>query len=296
MKSKQLNYTWIFPALLLAGIIIWGWNNIWRSPRYFPQSVSNLVLSAHIMTMDEYNQVVDTHARPYIVQIEENPGAVLLYGSEHTRDPNDPQITDIQIKWEAFKPTIALVEGRLGFLAEGFMNPITEFGEGGLVYKLARDDGLPAYTWELQRENEVALMLAKYPKEQVALFYILRPYAGNLRYGKPEDQNAVLKQYIKERTQIPGLEDTFKNVEDIDRIWNRDFKDYPDWRDTSDEYGWPGYLDEIADAANTIRNEHLAQLIVYFVREGERVFVVAGSSHAVSLDAALHIELEQSPK
>ena len=296
MKAKRSIYIWAFPVLLLGGVIVWGWKNIWRSPPYFPQSVNEVALSAHIMTMDEYDQVIDSHVRPYVVQIEGNPGAVLLYGSEHTKSPNDPQMMDIQNRWEAFNPTVALVEGRLGFLAEGFMNPVTEFGESGWVYKLARDDSLPAYTWELQREDEVSLMLEKYPKERVALFYILRPYASNLRYGKPEDPEAILEQYIRERTKIPGLEDSFKSVEDIDYVWQRDFKDYPDWRDTSDQHGWPGYLDEIADAANIIRNEHLAKLIVYLAQKGERVFIIAGSSHAVSLDAALKSELIKNSK
>jgi hypothetical protein len=38
---------------------------------------------------------------------------------------------------------VALVEGRLGFLLPGFMDPVAAYGETGAVAALARADGLP---------------------------------------------------------------------------------------------------------------------------------------------------------
>ncbi len=295
MKITRRTYILSFFLLTLGLAVWWGWNNIWRSPAFHPADVSDVELSAHILTLDEYSEVIDEHARPYVYEVEGDKGAVLMYGAEHTRDPQDPQIPDIEREWNEFGPTVALVEGRLDFLMEGFMDPVEELGEGGWVNKLARDNGIPVYSWELPREQEVAMMLEDFPKERVALFYILRPYVGNLRFGKPDDPDAFLEEYIRERTKIPGLEGTFTSVEDIDRVWQRDFAGLPDWRDTSDQYGWPGYLQDLAYGANTVRDEHLTKLIIYLVKNGERVFVVAGSAHAVSLDDALHIELENEP-
>jgi hypothetical protein len=77
----------------------------------------------------------------------------------------------------------------------------------------------------------------------------------------------------------------------IDMIWARDFAGLPDWRETSDAHGLPGYLDELSARSNALRDEHLAAVIVDLVRRGERVFAVAGSSHAVKLDAALRAAL-----
>jgi hypothetical protein len=39
------------------------------------------------------------------------------------------------------------------------------------------------------------------------------------------------------------------------------------------------------------RDEHFARVIIHFARSGERVSAVAGSSHAVKLDAALRATL-----
>lgn len=274
--------------VLLIGLIAWwGVNNIWRSPAYYPQNVNSIPLNAHILSRSEYEALAVTHPRPYVVHLESSQGAVLLYGAEHTRDPHDPQIADIQTKWNEFSPSVALVEGRLDFLAEGFMNPVVELGEGGWVNKLARDNGIPSYTWELRREEEVALMLESFLQEQAVLYYVLRPYFSSVRFGKPADPDATLQGYIDERIRTPGLGGVIVSVADVDRIWQRDFAGWPDWRDTSDEYGWPGYLNEVSERANSIRDEHLAKLIIYLVQKGERAFVVAGSSHAVSLDSAL---------
>jgi hypothetical protein len=291
MNTQRRDYWIRLGFLVFAGILWWGWNNIWRSPPFHPQDVSDVNISAHILSLAEYSELIDSHERPYVFKVENDSGAVLFYGAEHTRDPQDPQLADIRDQWDEFDPSIALVEGRLGFLAEGFMDPVQELGEGGLVNKLARDNDVPSYSWELPREDEVALMLKNYPKERVALFYILRPYVSSVRFGKPHDPDAFVEEYIRERTKIPGLEGTFASVEDIDRVWQRDFPGLPDWRDTSDQFGWPGYLGEVADGTNTIRDEHLAKLIIFLVEKGERVFVVAGSAHAVSLDSALHAEL-----
>lgn len=52
------------------------------------------------MTMDEYEEVSNSHVRPYIFQFETAKGALLFYGSEHTMDPNDLQLEDIEKKYD----------------------------------------------------------------------------------------------------------------------------------------------------------------------------------------------------
>ena len=241
-----------------------------------------------ILTGEEYDALVDTHPRPYIVEIDaQNGGALLLYGSEHTQNPKNPQIADIQERWTNFRPTVALVESRLGFFVQGLQNPIEEYGEMGWVFSLAKKDKVSVYTWEVPREREIQYVLNQYPKEQVTLFYILRPYFSNFRYDKPDDPDTVAAGYIRERGDYPGIENTISSVEEIDMIWERDFPDEADWRDTSDQFGLPGYLGEIANSSNEARDEHFTRVIIDLVQKGERVFAIAGSSHAVKLEPAL---------
>jgi len=277
--------------LTIAILLAFASTLFWRSPDYYT-NYGSIELVVPLLTSEEYGTLVDTHPRPYIVEIEtQDGGALLFYGSEHTQNPYDPQIVDIQTRWNAFQPTVALVESRLGFFIQGFQNPIKEYGEMGWAFSLARKDKVIAYTWEAPREREIQYALKEYSKEQVALFYILRPYFSNFRFGKPDDPDAVAEGYIRERSDYPGIENTISSVEQIDAIWQRDFPDETDWRDTSDQFGLPGYLEDIAVRTNEARDEHFARVIIDMVQKGERVFAIAGSSHAVKLEPALRATL-----
>jgi hypothetical protein len=284
----MLKYRNFFIVILAITILLVTVSTLfWRSPDYYTD-YGTIELAAPILTSEEYGELVNTHPRPYIVELQtQTSGALLLYGSEHTQDPNDPQIADIQTRWNGFQPTVALVESRLGFFIQGFQNPVEEYGEMGWAFALARKYDVPVYTWEVPRELEIQYVLEDFPKEQVALFYVLRPYFSNFRYGKPDDPNKVAEGYVRERSNYQGIENEITSVEQIDAIWQRDFPNDSDWRDTSDQFGLPGYLGEIAALSNQVRDEHFARVILDLVQKGERVFAIAGSSHAVKLESTL---------
>lgn len=153
--SKILTYLFVFWLL----IVLWGFIFAWRKvPEYIP--VENVDLPVSIMTSDGYAEVINIHPRPYIVLLENNDGGgVFVYGAEHTKNPNDSQIVDIQSQWANFKPSIALVESRLGIMFPGLMNPVETFSEPGAVHALARESGIPTYTWEPPIEVEMANLL-----------------------------------------------------------------------------------------------------------------------------------------
>ena len=131
------------------------------------------------------------------------------------------------------------------------------------------------------------------------MFYILRPYFSNLRFGKPVNPDEYVKSFIEKRTEHPQLQNTIKSVGDIDAIWNREFRGndkkgnpIKDWRETSDEYGLPLWLGDISAESDYVRNEYLACLIVTLVKQGKRVFVIGGSSHPVCIERTLNSELK----
>jgi len=276
--------SWILAAAALAlGAVLWL---SWRSPPFYDVD-ETAALPAPILSEAEYEAVHATFPRPYVVECGDGRGRVLLYGAAHTRDPRDPQIADLEARFRALSPTVLLVEGRPGAPLAALGDPVAKFGESGAVIRLARRARIEIYTWEPTREAEVALQLARFPQERVALFYVLRPYVSSFRFGKPADPDAVVEASRRERVAWPGLEGAFADVAAIDAIWRRDFAGLPDWRDTSDEYGWPGYLAEIAQSANAIRDEHFARVLLELMARGERVLAVAGSSHAVRLERPL---------
>jgi len=276
-------------ALAFALFAAWLLGTAWyRVPHY--EVLSTIELEAPIMTPDAYGAVIDTHPRPFVYEIEpSNPdgtGAVLIYGAEHTKNPDDSQIADIATLWKAFAPTTALVESDLGMMFPAFMDPVETFGEVGAANALARDAGIPTYTWEPPDDVLVASLKGQgFTAREVAMRMILAPYFSNLRHGRLEDPEAFVEEFRAERTRWAGLEDTFATVDEIDAEWRKRFPDGSDWRDVSDQYGLPGFLGEMD--ANQARDEHFARVVIDLARRGERVFAVCGLSHAVKLEPAL---------
>lgn len=274
----------------LAGLGMAWWQYGWRSPAYyFP--THEVPLAAPILTSTQYEARSD-HARPYIYEIaSSDAGAVLFFGSEHTKDPADPQIARIREAWSKFRPDVGLLESRLGFAIGGLETGVSEFGEPAVVYWLADADDVECYTWESPAETEVQRLLKQFTPQETAAFVILRPYFANYRHGAPDDPESYVEEYRAKRTRLPGLEGTFANMAELNAWWTKQFPEGPKWQETSDQYGLPGYLAQIAEASNHARDAHLARCILELTGQGKRVFVIGGSGHAVKLEGALRATL-----
>lgn len=173
-----------------------------------------------------------------------------------------------------------------GLLFPGLMDPVRTYGEPGLVRQLAYANGCEVYTWEPAPEEEVAgLVSQSFDKEQIALRLVLSPYFSNLRFGKPDDPNKFVNETISQKQSWPEVGRVFDDVSEIDLAWSGYFPDGPDWRDVSDEQTLPGFLGEMD--TNLVRDIHLYRVIYELMRKGERVFVIAGSSHAVKIEGAI---------
>ncbi len=282
--------------VLFAAFAGWLLGTAWYRVPHHDVS-AQIELAAPILTPEEYATLAGSHARPFIYDIESDPargqGAVLVYGAEHTRNPADPQVADLAARWAHFAPTVALVESDLGMMFPAFMNPVETFGEVGAVHALARDAGVPTFTWEPPDERLVQSLIEQgFTPREVAMRMILGPYFSNLRHGRPDRPEAFVEEFRAERVRWAGLEGTLDSIAAIDAEWAARFPDGPDWRGVSDEFGLPGFLGKMD--ANRARDEHFARVIVALVRRGDRVFAVCGSSHAVKVERALRVTLDGS--
>lgn len=274
---KALYYT-VGGLIFMAGTVFLV---AWKSPPYYIVRGPVEVRYDAIVPFADYGSIID-HDRPMILRHE----GLTVFGAEHTRDPDDPQIELIEAEWKALRPTVALVEGRLDFLLPGLMDPVRNLGEGGKVRELAGSDGVDIYNWDLSKEELAVQMMKTFEPDQVALAQILNPYVGNRRFGRPESPEAYVEEYLH-RAEFVGREEAFRSVEDVERAWERYFPSGPDWRDVSDEHGLPGFLAEMMPVTNDLRNRQLLAAVTELRSKGERVFVIAGSSHAACLAPAL---------
>jgi hypothetical protein len=286
MKRGGLGWRKVLLRSLVAltavavALVILTFTYFWRSPDYY-LDVEPFSGEDALMSMRDYRL---GHAQPYVYET----GTVMVFGSGHTRDPADPELAEIERQWRRFAPTVALLEGRLGFLAPGFMDPVEEYGEMGWVNALAKADDVTTYTWDLPWEDAATELARIHPPERVALYFVLRPYFGTLRFGRPESPESYVEEYLH-RASIPALAGTIENVADIDRIWRRDFPGQTDWRDLSDQGPLVGYLRDLSADSEDVRNRHLIRVMHALVTKGERVFVICGSSHAVLIEPAVRL-------
>jgi hypothetical protein len=252
-------------AILLAGI---AFLVAWKSPKYYtvqPQA------SHHTIAFRNYT---GEHPRPFVIRRD----GLLLFGGAHTRNPQDSQLALIKKYWADTKPTVALVEGRLGFLMPGIMDPVKTLGEGGLVAALAKSDGIPLYNWDLPKETLAKGLAKQFTPAQIALSQVLTPWFGQQRFGRPSDEAAFLQPFFKRAANV-GMQDSLKTVADVDRYWQQFFPG-TNWRTVSDENQLPGFLHDMMCATNDLRNQQLVAVIRDLQAKGERVFVICGSSHA----------------
>jgi hypothetical protein len=278
MLRKVLVWTLVPVVGLAALLTTLTFTFFWRSPGYY-LDVEPFPGETKVLPKAQYRL---GHPQPYVYRA----GDVFVYGSVHSQDPDDPQMADIETAWREFRPTVALLEGRLGFLVPGFMDPVEEYGEMGRVNALAKRDDVTTYTWEMPWERAATELAGRHRPERVALYFVLRPYFGNVRFGRPPSPEAFVEEFLH-RASIPALRGTITSVADIDRIWRRDFPGERDWRDVSDEGPLVGYLVDIAAESEDLRNRHLVRVVHTLVDRGERVFVVCGSSHAVLIQPAV---------
>ena len=270
-------------ALLFADII-------WMSPPYYNVTEYE-PFDIPIMSMKDYDEIVNDHRRPYYFSVSNSNGVVHIIGVDHTSDLSHPHLDSIRVKWEQAGPSVALVESRLGFLFTWGQNPIEKYGERGLTAFLAKKDNAQLYTWEPNRSMEVSFLLEKYPGKQLSLFYVLRPYFSySINYRK-NNTEALLNQLIKERTDYSGLRNQFQSWNEIQEILENDYPEF-DWKSHVSSDGWPdGYLYDIWNDSNQFRNRHMIQVIKELVAKGEIIFVTMGASHAPRIEKTLTHEL-----
>ncbi|AXT19566.1 hypothetical protein D7030_10140 [Flavobacteriaceae bacterium AU392] len=268
-------------------LLLFFFGVVWKSPAFY-KTEKQFTLDIPIIDMSTYmDSIVNKHRRPYIYNIKSKKGGqVIVLGVNHTSDANDTQFDSIRYYWNEYKPTVALVEGRLGFFFKWLQDPIEEYGEGGLLSDLAKRDRIDLYTWEPSREDEIELLINKYSAKKLAMFYSLRPFFSIPKEVREKDPEKKLQKLINERTDYDHLRNTIVSWEEIDSIWKSDFPNI-EWRNYSTGYGWPGYFHDIWNSSNLSRDEHMIKIILELIEKGETVIVTMGVSHAPRIENTL---------
>ena len=256
------------------------------------KSTAAPISGMRLRSSEEHDEVIRRFGKPYVLELSRNSGALLFYGSRHTSDPNDPQMRDIRKRWKAFRPTVALYEGRQrNFFHVPLLEPLKGKTEAEQLHELATRDRVRVYTLEPEYQDEVRALLTRWPAEKVALYFTMRVYWAEAG-GKADDSLAL--DLLRKRSDVDGLRGSLRELADLDRLWKRDFPSHGDWRTRKDDRGLT-YLQEIGNDSRRVRGEHMARALVELVKKGERVFAVAGSGNVIRTEWILRSELGGAP-
>jgi hypothetical protein len=242
-----------------------------------------------VMTFDEYAKV--RHGYPYIVELQIGKGALLYFGAQHTFDPKDAQIAQIEKRWKEFRPTVAYNEGGNPSVSKTLDEAVSKSGEPGLVRFLAARDKVPAFSLEPSQVDEAAMLLKTYTSEQVKVYYALRPIPQFRKRKNDETIEAFMTNVLGFLSRISGLESAPNSVAELEKscLWLS--PQLKDWRDVEQSWYDPvashAYTNHISRLSSEFRDLHMVKLLIDEVKQGKRVFAVVGGSHVVMQERAL---------
>ncbi len=226
---------------------------------------------------------------PYVLRVEHPSGGSLFYfGARHSNDVDDPQNQAIQAEWERFGPTIALLEGRLGYGLGGVHFAVQQFGEPGLVYALAQRDGVDVYSIEPDAADHARALADATDPEKAAAMLAMRFVWSN----EPRPySSASLEEALRKRA-VGVLDGVFENADAFDTFWREHWiSELGDWRELSDDRLIPRHgrteIESVWATDTELRDVHMTRVLIEQVRAGERVFAVIGRSHVAVQEPAL---------
>jgi hypothetical protein len=253
---------------------------------------------ASIMTFDEYAKV--RHGYPYIVELQIGKGALLYFGAQHTFDPKDAHIAEIEKRWKEFRPTVAYNEGGDPSVSKTVEETVSRSGEAGLVRFFAVRNKISAFSLEPSRADEAAMLLKTYTPEQVKVFYALRPVSQFRKRKNDETIEAFMTNVLGFLSRIPALEGAPNSIAELEKscLWLS--PQLKDWRTVEQSWFDPvashAYTNQISRLSGEFRDLHMVKLLIDEVKQGKRVFAVVGGSHVVKQERTLKALSSSAPQ
>jgi hypothetical protein len=237
------------------------------------------------------------HKSPYVLEFKAGPGALLFYGAEHTGNPDDPQIADIQRRWAAFHPDVAYNEGGNPPTLRDIREAVQKYAEPGVLRFLAGRDEVPVATFEPSFDEEVSHVLKMYSPQQVKVFYALRQVAEARVAAGSAPLDDRISDWLSNYLPAHGLKNPPNSLAELAVACKSLFPEMADWHKVSEDWFDPTqsihYTNELANDSGMFRDQHIFRVLVDRARRGDRVFAVIGASHVVVQEPALVKEFGQ---
>lgn len=253
-----------------------------------------------LMTWEEYYS--QPRAKPYVFKMETTKGDLLYYGVFHTVDCKNPQIREIERKWEEFRPTVAFSEGGVWPLEKSKEEAIKLHGEQGLLRYLAARDQVVIKSIEPGGLQEAKYLPNNFPPERIKVFYVLRQAVINRMMKKDPEDTTYVNHVLANLSKLRDFKCKPNTLDEFEEMVSVFFPDLKDWRmvpctwfcsATSESDRWTCHISRVV---NEFRNKAMIRSLVREIIKGERVFAVVGRSHVVMQEPVLRSALRKFRK
>jgi hypothetical protein len=225
---------------------------------------------------------------PYVYECGDRR-KLLVYGSNHTMNPRDPQVTDIEKRMMEFKPDLVLYEGDGIATAKTKSSSVSEYFELGLVKYLADSLGIKTRNIEPPTKDKYSYLLRKYPKEEVLLAILglqitmMQAERKDLRKEYPAMAKALVDEGFpleKNEMKIQVFYCYYRNY------FKHDFSyESFDSRLVQSKYSTTS-LNRINQDANKYRDQYIIGLVEGELKAHQRIYLQIGGWHAIVCEPA----------
>lgn len=237
---------------------------------------------------------------PYVIDAQHGKKHVLLVGCNHTRDTLSPQFVVIQQQFSKLQPQMAFNEGGQLDPAEHYatvQEGISRNGETGVMKYLCDRAGVQLLDGDLAEHIEFPLMLRKYGKDDLLLYYVMErlvvPYLSGA-YGSQSFESlyekAVSDWFVKSGLPLSKQEQTlgyFKALYQtkIGRPFTLTLSEDIEKFDYVNGNGC--YYCAVGRTSKMTRDSVLLAKIDQALNKHDRVMVTFGHGHALAIEPAL---------
>jgi len=245
------------------------------------------------MSWQEYNS--QPRENRYVLELESEKGKLLYYGAFHSVNLQHPQFAEIEQRWTAFRPTLALCEGSMWPLEATRDEAIRKHGEQGLLRFLAARDSVPIKCIEPPRLVRAKYLRKYFSAEQVKIYLILLQARINQTLERDPNDLSDARRFLVIMQKFKSFRFPPHKLADVEEIVSRLFPELKDWRTISDDYFYNvekgKFLPRIHRKLMDYRDQHMLQKLFKELGKGHRVFAVVGRSHVVMQEPVLRAKL-----
>lgn len=245
----------------------------------------------HILSFAAYAR--RRHETPYLVDLPDDGGRLLVFGVRHSSDPEDPMFARIAAEFAALAPTCALHEGTPPAVELEPEIAIRRHGEAGLVRLLAARAGIETASMDIALPDEARLLCRHVSRSDALVYLVVRQLASFNRKTARLDFDRYFADFFDLIGPPLALAIDWPLIErEHARLLRRPLARREITARETDPLRDELPTQRIARLSNRLRDLHMLDRLVAARRAHRRVFATVGVSHAVMLEPALRHALE----